>query len=94
MARVTAMIRSTGRVIRRAMASPVSMASTAASPAAPKMARSRSDCSAWSALARPEPVNRTTASPTRSPLTSTGALCSGAAACAAKPREAMTTWPA
>ena len=72
MARVTAMIRSTGRVIRRAMASPVSSASTAASPAAPKMARSRSDCSAWSALARPEPVNRTTASPTRSPLTSTG----------------------
>src|SRR5580693_2072634 len=94
MARVTAMMRSTGRVIRRAMASPVSKASTAASPAAPKMARSRSVRSTWSALASPELVNRTTAWPTRSPPTRTAALCSGAAPCAAKRGEAITTRPA
>src|SRR5579859_4908831 len=93
MARVTAMIRSTGRVIRRAMASPVSRASTAASPAAPKMACSRSVWSTWSALASPELVNRTTAWPTRPPLIVTGALCSGALAWAAKPGDAVTTWP-
>jgi hypothetical protein len=40
MALVTAISRMTGRVIRRATASPVSRASSAASPAAPAMARS------------------------------------------------------
>ena len=94
MARVTPMIRSTGRVMRRAMAKPVSSARTAASPAAPKMACSRSDCRARSALASPELVNRMTTSPARSPPTSTGALCSGAAPCAAKFGDVVTTCPA
>jgi hypothetical protein len=58
------------------------------------MACSRSVCSTWSALASPELVNRTTAWPTRSPLTMIAALCSGAVACAAKPEEAITTRPA
>ena len=73
------MIRSTGRVIRRATASPVSMASSAASPAAPAMARSSAVCSAWSALARPEPVNRTSACPARSPRTTIAVPVAGPA---------------
>ena len=91
--RVTAMIRSTGRVIRRAMASPVSRASSAANPAAPKMARSSAVRSAWSALASPEPVNRTSARPARSPRTTIGAPVAGSDDWVVKPGEDETTDP-
>ena len=74
MARVTAISRVTGRVIRRATASPVSSASRAASPAAPAMARSSAVCRLRSAAASPEPVDRTSAVPTRWPRTTTGRL--------------------
>ena len=94
MARVTAMIRVTGRVIRRATASPVSSAASAASPAVPAMARSRASCSEWSAWPSPAPVNRTTADPTGAPRTVAGALNCGSPACAANPGEMATTCPA
>ena len=74
MARVTAISRMTGRVIRRATASPVSSASRAASPAAPAMARSSAVCRLRSAASSPEPVDRTSAVPTRWPRTTIGRL--------------------
>ncbi len=92
-ARVTAMIFSTGRVIRLATASPVSMAASAASPAAPAMARSSATSRARSALPRPAPVNRTTASPARSPRTTIGVPVGWLAARAPKPGDDATTWP-
>ena len=74
MARVAAISRTTGRVIRRATASPVSNASRAARPAAPAMARSSAVFRLRSAAASPEPVDRTSAVPTRWSRTTTGRL--------------------
>ena len=93
MARVTRMSRVTGRVIRRATASPVSRASSAASPAAPAIARSSAISRASSAPPRPEPVNRTTAVPTRSPCTTIGLLSWAPWACAGNPGDLATARP-
>ena len=93
-ARVTAISFPTGRVIRPATASPVSSASTAASPAAPAIARKSAVCRVWFAAARPEPVNLTTAVPTGVPRTTTAARPCGLAARSAKPRETATGRPA
>ena len=93
MARVAAISRVTGRVIRRATASPVSSASRAARPAAPAMARSNAVSRTRSAALSPERVDRTTAVPTRWPWATTGRLDCGPGA-AAKPSEEVTTRPA
>ena len=93
-ARVAAISFPTGRVIRPATASPVSSASTAASPAAPAIARKSAVCRVWFAAARPEPVNLTTAAPTGVPRTTMAALPCGLAARSAKPRETATVRPA
>ena len=93
MARVAAISRMTGRVIRRAMASPVSSASRAASPAAPAMARSSAIFRLRSAAVSPEPVDRTSAVPTGWPSTTIGRLDSEPSA-VSKPGEAMTMCPA
>src|SRR4029079_4226981 len=83
----------TGRVIRRATASPVSSASSAASPAAPAMARSSAVCRLRSAALSPEPVDRTSAVPARWSRTTIGRLeCEPSAV--AKAGEAATTVPA
>jgi hypothetical protein len=93
MARVTAISRVTGRVIRRATASPVSSASSAARPAAPAMARSSAVFRTRSAALSPEPVDRTSAVPTRWRRTTIGRLDCGPLA-ALKPGEKATTRPA
>ena len=93
MARVTAISRVTGRVIRRATASPVSSASRAARPAAPAMARSSAACRTRSAALSPVPVDRTTAVPTGWPRTTIGGLDCGPFA-VAKAGEDATTCPA
>ena len=93
MARVTAIRRVTGRVIRRATASPVSSASKEASPAGPAMARSSAVFSTRSAALSPEPVNRTTVVPTRWPRITTAGLDCGPVA-VAKAGDASMTWPA
>ena len=77
MARVAAISRVTGRVIRRATASPVSSASRAASPAVPAMARSSAVCRTRLAALSPELVGRITAVPTRSPRTTIAKLACG-----------------
>jgi hypothetical protein len=77
MALVAAISLVTGRVIRRATASPVSRASNAARPAAPAMARSSAVFRPRSAAPIPEPVIRTTAVPTRCPRTVIGGLSCG-----------------
>jgi trimeric autotransporter adhesin len=92
MARVTAMSRVTGRVIRRATASPVTRASSAARPAAPAMARSSAASRTRSAALSPEPVDRTSAVPTRWWPTTIGRLDPGPVA-ALKSDEATTTRP-
>src|SRR5215469_12008341 len=93
-ARVTAMMRPTGPVIRRAMTSAVIRASRAASPAAPAIARSSEASRARSAPASPALVNRVSTVPTVAPLASTGALYCWAPRSWANPGEDATTAPA
>ena len=75
-ARVTAISRATGRVIRREIPSPAASASRAASPAVPAMARSSAVRKIASAAPMPDAVRPTRTEPTWRPLTSTDALAS------------------
>src|SRR6185437_8932019 len=93
-ARVTVISRSTGRVMRRATTSPVISASSAASPAAPAMARHSAVRRAWSAPARPLSGKRATARPTCCPWTTMGRLTCGLDACLRKAGDTAVGWPA
>ena len=91
-ARVTAISRATGRVIRRETPRPVTSASRAASPAVPAMARSSAVRRIASAPPRPDAVRPTSTEPSWRPCTSTGSLSVGPTA-AGKPLVSATVRP-